>query len=116
MNEKETRPLPHHRLIAFGVAKELLLAVQGAKISDAELRDQALRAAKGAALNVAEAAGRASDKDKARVFMIARGEAVEAAAAVEIAQLVGAASAEAVSNVNQLANRLVALLTGLARR
>ncbi len=109
-------PLPHHRLVAFSVAKELLIAVQAAKISDSELRDQALRAAKGAALNIAEAAGRASDKDKARVFMIARGEVVEAAAAVEIAQVIGATSPAALANVLQLANRAVALLTGLARK
>ena len=38
--------LPHHQLIAFSVAKELVLAVIAAKISDATLSDQALRAAK----------------------------------------------------------------------
>lgn len=114
-NKPETKPLPHHRLIAFTVAKELLIAVQGAKIRDSELRDQALRAAKGAALNTAEAAGRQSVKDKARVFMIARAEATEAAAAVEIAAVVGATDEASVERVCKIANRLVALLTGLAR-
>ena len=113
--QPERKPLPHHRLIAFTVAKELLVAVQGAKIRDSELRDQALRAAKSAALNTAEAAGRQSVKDKARVFNIARGEASEAAAAVEIAAVIGATDAASVEHVCKIANRLVALLTGLAR-
>jgi hypothetical protein len=38
--------LPHHKLHAFGVAKEMLLAVKSANIRDAGLRDQAMRAAK----------------------------------------------------------------------
>ncbi len=35
--------LPHERLIAFQVARKLLLAVSEAKISDPKLRDQALQ-------------------------------------------------------------------------
>jgi four helix bundle protein len=107
--------LPHHRLVAYQVAVELLVAVKGAGIRDAGLREQALRAAKSACLNVAEPAGRASRADKARVFVIARGEAVEACAAVEIASLVGDASAGAAARCVGLAGRLVALLSGLAR-
>jgi four helix bundle protein len=48
-----------------------------------------LRAAKSAALNIAEAAARVSPADRARVFGIARGEA---AAAVEVTATVGDAS------------------------
>lgn len=112
---KRDLPLPHHRLIAYAVAKELLVAVVEARIKDGEIKDQALRAAKGCALNIAEAAGRQSVKDKARVFAIARGEAAEAAAAIEIAALIGAAESSSAERVNQLAGRLVALLTGLIR-
>jgi len=107
--------LPHHRLIAFSVAKELLLAVVGADIRDAELRDQATRAAKSAALNTAEGAGRSSPRDKARSFAIARAEASEAAAAVEIAVAVGAATKQALERVSAPAHRLVAMLTRLCR-
>ena len=81
--------LPHHKLVAYGVAVELLLAVKAANIRDAKLRDEAVRAAKGTCLNCAEGAGRASRADKARVFDIARGEAVKAIAAVEIAAHAG---------------------------
>ena len=111
-----TYQLPHHRLIAFGVAKELLVAVRETNVRDAGLRDQALRAAKSACLNVAEAAGRTSRADKARVFGIARAEASEAAAAVEVAALVGDADARDLERVVSIADRLVAMLTGLIRR
>ena len=107
--------LPHHRLVAYSVATELLLAVRAADIRDPKLRDQALRAAKSACLNTAEAAGRVSPADKARVFAIARGECVEAAAAVEIAALADDTTTEAADAVIASADRLYALLTGLIR-
>src|SRR5580658_7733152 len=107
--------LPHHKLLAFGVAKEMLLAVKAANIREARLRDQAMRAAKSACLNCAEGAGRVSRADKARTFAIARGEAVEAAAAVEIAAACGSASDADVERVAVLAGKLVTMLTGLIR-
>jgi four helix bundle protein len=79
------------------------------------LRDEAMRASVGAALNTAEGAGRVSRADKARVFGIARAEAVEAAAAVEIALLCGDCAEGPAVEVARVANRLVALLTGLCR-
>ncbi len=107
--------LPHHKLIAFTVARDLVLAVRACNIQDAKLRDEALRAAKGSALNCAEGAARVSRRDKARVFAIARGETVEAAAAVEIAALCGDCGQAEAAAVLRIAERLVALLTGLCR-
>jgi four helix bundle protein len=107
--------LPHQKLHAFGVAKELLLAVRASNIRDAALRDQALRAAKSTCLNCAEGAGRVTRADKARAFAIARGECVEAAAAVEIAAACGSASNEDAQRVAVLADRVVAMLTRLIR-
>ena len=107
--------LPHHKLIAYQVAVELLLAVKAANIRDPKLLDQATRAAKSACLNCAEGAGRVTRADKARVFAIARGEAVEAVAAVEIAALCGEADAGAAARCLPIADRLVALLTGFIR-
>ena len=118
MTERRTtaRPqLPHHKLVAYQVALELLMLVRDAEIRDAKLRDQALRAAKSAALNIAEAAARMSRADQARVFAIARGEAVEACAAVEIATLAGDANVGAFEACLPVAGRLYALLTGLCR-
>ena len=107
--------LPHHKLVAYGVAIELLHAVKAANIRDAKLRDEAVRAAKGTCLNCAEGAGRVSRADKARVFAIARGEAVEAIAAVEIAAHAGDTMPEHAACCVRLGHRLVALLTGLIR-
>ena len=107
--------LPHHRLFAYKKALELLSAVRGAQIRDAKLRDEALRAAKGTCLNIAEGAGRVSRADKARVYAIARGECVEAVAATEIAGEAGDAVADAVAAVVELGNELYLMLGGLIR-
>ena len=107
--------LVHHRLVAYQVAIELLAAVRAANIKDAHLRDQALRAAKSVCLNTAEGAGRVTRADKARAFAIARGEAIEVAAAIEIAELAGDAAAGSTAQCLPLAERVVALLTGLMR-
>jgi four helix bundle protein len=112
---QNTRSLPHHKLIAFGVARDMLVAVRDARISDAKLRDEALRAAKGACLNCAEGAARVTRADKARVFAIARGEVTEAAAAIEIAALLGCAKQDDADRVAALADRAVAMLTRLIR-
>src|SRR5580765_4867258 len=77
--------LPHHQLRAYATALEFLRAVRAAGIRDRTLRDQALRAAKSVCLNIAEGAGRVTRADKARAYTVARGELVEAIAAVEIA-------------------------------
>jgi four helix bundle protein len=111
----ERPTLPHHKLHAFGVAKELLLAVKAADVRDVHLRDQATRAAQSACLNCAEGAARVTRADKARAFTIARGEAVEAAAAIEIAALCGTAKEVDSDRVAVIVNRLVAMLTRLIR-
>jgi four helix bundle protein len=89
--------------------------VRAASVRDVTLRDQALRAAKSACLNAAEGAGRVTRADKGRSFTIARAEACEAAAAVEVAAACGDAAPGSAAEVNRLADRLVALLTGLVR-
>jgi four helix bundle protein len=116
-NPNTSRPLvlPHHKLIAYGVAVELLGAVKAANIRDAKLRAHALGSAKSACLNCAEGAGRVTRADKARAFAIARGETVEAVAAVEISAHAGDCTEEAAHRCVVLGDRLVALLTGLVR-
>ena len=110
-----TPTLPHHRLIAYQVALELLVAVKEAHIRDSKLRDEATRAAKGVCLNIAEGTGRVTRADKARSFTVARGEAIEAIAAVEIAVLAGDAAPKSAERCGVIGNRLIALLTGLIR-
>ena len=107
--------LPHQQLLAYRAACDLLVAVVHASIRDRDLRSQALRAAKSACLNIAEANGRGSVADRRCVFAIARGEATEAAAAIEIAALAGECAREHAAKVQQLGGRAVALLSGLMR-
>jgi four helix bundle protein len=107
--------LPHHKLQAYGVAVELLEAVRNARIRDCHLRDHAMRAAKSACLNAAEGAGRVTRADKARCFTIARAEACEAAAGVEIAVAAGDADRGALEAVLERADRFVAMTTSLIR-
>ena len=114
-NQQHWPVLPHHRLHVYGVAREMLVAVRDAHIRDAKLRDEALRAARGTCLNCAEGAGRVTRADKARAFTVARGEAVEAAGAVEIAALLGDAKAEDAARLAVLVDRVIAMLTRLVR-
>jgi four helix bundle protein len=107
--------LPHHRLVVYRKALELLAAVRAAQVADAKLRDEALRAAKGTCLNIAEAAGRVTRADKARAYAIARGECVECVAAVEIAVAAGDAASEALSTVVDCGNEVYLMLGGLIR-
>ncbi len=107
--------LPHHKLHAYGVALKLLDAVRAAKIRDAHLRDQAMRSAKSACCNSAEGAGRVTRADKARVFAIARSEAGEAAACVEIAVHAGDAEESALEPVLAYADSFIAMMTSLIR-
>ena len=107
--------LPHHKLIAYQRAVQLAVAVRGAALRDAKLRDQATRAVKGACLNIAEAASRTSPADQARVFAIARGEAMEAVAAVEIGALFGDTTQEHAKLCVALGHEVYALLTRLIR-
>ena len=106
---------PHDQLIAYRVARELVIAVQQARISDSGLRDQALRSAMSICLNIAEATGRPSRADQRRVYGIARGEAAEAGAALDVAQAAGFCSADAARPARILAERAYALLSGLMR-
>src|SRR5438552_6686692 len=97
--------LPHEKLIAYQVARELLALVRKASISNARLREQALNAASSACLNIAEATGRSGQADQKRVYAIARGEICEAAAALDIAAVAGGCGAEAALAAGATARR-----------
>jgi four helix bundle protein len=107
--------LPHHQLRAYGTALEFLRAVRDAGLRDRELRTQALRAAKSVCLNLAEGAGRVTRADKARAYTVARGELVEAIAAVEISHETGDARRDAVARVLTIGGKLYAVLSKLVR-
>src|SRR4051794_22081705 len=108
----------HDRLDAYRVAKEALV------IGDAIARelprgygtisDQLRRALMSAFLGVAEAASR-SGADRLARFRCARGEASEAAAALDAVLVLGLAPAAEVEAVVALLARLYAMLTRLAK-
>lgn len=108
-----TRALSHHKLRVFGEALELVRLVHRSPIRDAELRDQASRAAKSAALNIAEAAG-LDDGNRAKHFRIARGSAIETVAAYDLADAIG--ETVPVDAIRAKGAIVAAMLTGLLRR
>jgi four helix bundle protein len=105
--------LPHHKLIAYQLALELVKLIANTRIGEAQLRQQARKSAASAALNTAEGAARQTLADKARVYAIALAECCEACAAVEIAGALGACSAADVRAVLALAVRLKNVLSRL---
>jgi len=110
---------PHERLDAYQVARQLLGLVAQHRHAlrglPGEAGPQLERAVVRVVLNIAEAAGRGSPRDRARVFGIARGEACEAAAALEVATLLGALSTQQSAQARGLLVRIGQMLTRLAR-
>ena len=58
LTEPASNSFPHHKLIAYGLALELVKLVGRIRIGDAQLRQQARKSAASAALNTAEGAAR----------------------------------------------------------
>lgn len=125
--EPHTRPaahgacearLPHESLHAWQVARELVAFVAERRSRlrglPGELAGHIDRSAVSAAMNIAEAAGRISPKDRKSRFAIARGEASELAAAFDLAALLGAIEAGELERVRGLALRLTQMLSRLA--
>ena len=103
------------RLDVYVVARSLVRLVHSASISDAELRDQATRAAKSALLNLAE--GLPSDRPavRRRYFHQADGSVHEVAAALDCAAVIGALDEGLAQEGIALAARVRALIRGLLR-
>jgi len=107
----------HHRLDAFSVAREAL------RVGDAiarriprgyaTLADQLRRALLSAFLGIAEGSSR-SGSDRLARFRCGRGEAAEAAAALEAVQLLRLAPDQEIEGALVLLDRLCAMLTRLA--
>ena len=81
----------------------------------APLADQLRRAALSGPLNIAEAAGRTSEKDGARHYGIARGSAMECAAILDALRVLSVLTEEEHQTAVELLARMVAMLTKLCR-
>jgi four helix bundle protein len=107
--------LPHHNLVAYRLALELVQLVARTRIADAHLRQQARRSASSCALNTAEGAARQTVADKSRAYGIALTECCEACAAVEIASALGACAPAQAEAVVALGIRVKDMLSRLVR-
>jgi len=77
----------------------------------AERSDQLVRAAESVVRNIAEGAGRWSEADSAKHYKIARGEAMECAASLDVMKLRRLVATETYENGIRLLESLVAMLT-----
>jgi four helix bundle protein len=82
----------------------------------AELRDQLDRAALSIVLNTAEGAGRTGAADKARLFAMARGSAMECAAVLDVLRATGIAPQLVCARGRSLLVRIVQMHTRLYLR
>ena len=79
------------------------------------LADQWRRAATGVSMNIAEAVGKPSRVDRMNKFAIARGEAMECGAILDVVRLLGATPANELDRAKALIVRVVEMLTKLCR-
>ena len=82
---------------------------------NADLADQLKRATTSILLNIAEGAGKTTLKEQARFYAIARGSAMECAAVLDVLCLQGVVNAEAVQRAKLILERVVAMLSRMAR-
>ena len=96
------------RLDCYRVARDFARLAQRLPIANAVLRDQFRRASLSVLTNVAEGAGRVARADKRRCYAIARGDACESAALLDLIE-------EAPPEIGALLSRVIAMLTVLVR-
>ena len=109
------KPLPHEKLDVFRVAVELVEISAAIKTirGTAAAVDQLRRAATSVALNISEACGR-DGADRRRFFAMARGSALESAAALRVLLALRGIPPATHLRGRNLCERLYAMLTKLA--
>jgi len=105
--------LPFQRLDVYRVAKELVRLVHEAKISDAELRDQATRAAKRSFLGLCEGLPIEGQPMRRKYFNEANASLHETLGAVDLAATIGAARVRDAAAIQHLGVRLKHMLRAL---
>jgi four helix bundle protein len=105
--------LPFQRLDVYQVAKEFVRLVHEAKITDAELRDQATRAAKRTFLGLCEGLPIEGQAMRRKYFNEAHASLHETLGAVDLAATIGAARGEDAEAIQRLGVRLKHMLRAL---
>src|SRR5579862_5728167 len=105
--------LPFQRLDVYCVAKELARRVHLAKIGDAELRDQATRAAKSAFVNLCEGLPSDAPGVRRRAFNISNDSLHEVVGAVDLSASLGLMPSADAEVVQALALRFKRMLRAL---
>ncbi len=106
--------LDAERLVVYRLAVELQVLASGlAPAQNRVIGDQLERASLSVVLNIAEGAGRYSRKEKRRFYGIARGSAMETAAAIDVLRARKLAAEASCASARAMALRCVQMLTKL---
>ncbi len=104
---------PFQRLEAYKLALAFARLIQGAKIRDAELRDQATRASKSTFLNLCEGLPDDRPNVRAKYFRDADDSLHESVGAVDLARALNAVDAEDAVEIQRIGFRLRGIIRGL---
>ncbi len=107
--------MPFQRLDSYIAARELAHRVHAAKIRDAELRDQATRAAKSTFLNLCEGLPNEGVAMRRKYFLSALGSLHETVGAMDLAAAIGAVEEQDALAVQAVGERLRKMLVALMR-
>ncbi|MFL5311203.1 MAG: four helix bundle protein [Myxococcales bacterium] len=102
--------LPFQRLDVYKVARQFTVAVKQAGIRDAELQDQAIRAAIGAFLTLAEGLPNKGSGLRRKYFTESNNSLHETIAAVDLASAIGALDPASAARIQDLGLRFRKML------
>ena len=97
--------------VSLQVVKSVGIIRKGCPGMDRVIRDQICRASICIVLNIAEGTGKRSPADRRRFYEIARGSAMETAAALDVLLVLGHATTVSVEECKSLLRRVKAMLT-----
>ncbi len=106
---------PFQKLDAYVAAKEIARRVIEAKVRDAELRDQATRAAKSTFLQLCEGLQSDSVAMRRKYFAESRNSLGETVGAIDLSATIGAMQQADANAIQALGLRLRRMLTALLR-
>ena len=109
--------LGHEKLKVYGKAVDFYRQAHpvAKQLPKSSSGDQLERASISVVLNIAEAAGRRTQADKAKHYTIARGSCYECSAVLDLAAIMGAINSTQHRSMKSMLNEIAAMLTTIAR-